>query len=214
MVQNPRLIVIAGSNGAGKSTFTRNAHSLNLPIIDPDAEARAINPDNPESIAVAAGKVAIRRAREYLSNNQSFAVETTLSGSTYLKMMRDAKAKGYETNLIYVGIDNVETNIGRVATRVLAGGHNVPDEDVRRRYERSLNNLPKVKENSEIPIGVQLVIQGSQYDMFVRSRDLLVAQPDKINELNQLKLSHFGGDMGKYVEDKGAFFTKLLQTDG
>lgn len=61
-------------------------------------------------------------------------------------MMRDAKAAGYETNLIYVGIDNVETNIRRVATRVLAGGHNVPDEDVRRRYERSLNNLPKAIE--------------------------------------------------------------------
>lgn len=146
MVQKPRFIVIAGPNGAGKSTFTRNAQSLSLPVIDPDAEARAINPDNPELVAVAAGRVAIRRAREYLSNNQSFAVETTLSGSTYLKMMRDAKAARYETNLIYVGIDDVETNIGRVATRILAGGHGVPDEDVRRRYERSLNNLPKAIE--------------------------------------------------------------------
>lgn len=111
-------------------------------VIDPDAEARVINPENPELVAVAAGKIAIRRARGYLINNQSFAVETTLSGSTYLKMMRDARTAGYEINLIYVGIENVEINIGRVATRVSAGGHNVPDEDIRRRYERSLNNLP------------------------------------------------------------------------
>lgn len=143
MVQRPRLIVIAGPNGSGKSTFTRSNQFSNLPVIDPDAEARAINPQNPELVAVAAGKAAIRRARVYLSNNESFAVETTLSGSTYLKMMRDAKVVGYETSLIYVGIDDVETNIGRVAIRVLEGGHNVPDEDIRRRYERSLNNLPK-----------------------------------------------------------------------
>jgi GrpB-like predicted nucleotidyltransferase (UPF0157 family) len=71
----------------------------------------------------------------------------------------------------------------------------------------------KVKESSSIPVGVQLVIQGSLDDIFIRSRDLLIAQPCKINELNQLKLSHDGGNMDKYVEEKGAFFTQLLQTN-
>jgi predicted ABC-type ATPase len=58
-------------------------------------------------------------------------------------MMREAKGRGYEISLIYVGIDDVETNISRVTTRVFDGGHNVPEDDIRRRYERSIENLPK-----------------------------------------------------------------------
>jgi predicted ABC-type ATPase len=116
----PTLTIIAGSNGSGKSTFTRNTReSLNVPSIDPDEEARKIKPDAPELALVAAGKQAIKLARNYLENNQSFAVETTLSGNTYLKMMREAKQKGWVVNLIYIGIDNVEVNIDRVA-------HNAP----------------------------------------------------------------------------------------
>ncbi|AFY91140.1 zeta toxin family protein [Chroococcidiopsis thermalis] len=139
----PTLTIIAGPNGSGKSTFTRNTQeALGVPVIDPDLEARLLRPDAPETVAVAAGKQAIRRARTYLENNQSFAVETTLSGNTYLKMMREAKQKGWQVNLIYIGLNKVETNIQRVAQRVTVGGHNVPEKDIRRRYERSLANLP------------------------------------------------------------------------
>ena len=88
-----------------------------------------------------------------MNNNQSFAVETTLLGNTYLKMMRDAKRKGWQINLIYIGIDNVEVNIDPVAHRVAQGGHNVPIEDIRRRYK--LENLP---------IALQLVDNASIYD--------------------------------------------------
>jgi len=139
----PKLTIIAGPNGSGKSTLTRYIKSnLDAPIIDPDAEARKINPLSPESTLVAAGKQAIRLARDYLKNNQSFAVETTLAGSTYIKMMQQAKQQGYELNFIFVGINHVDTAIRRVAERVRSGGHNVPEEDIRRRYKRSLANLP------------------------------------------------------------------------
>jgi predicted ABC-type ATPase len=152
----PTLTIIAGPNGSGKSTFTRNTReSLNVPSIDPDEEARKIRPEAPELASVAAGKQAIKLARNYLENNQSFAVETTLSGNTYLKMMREAKQKGWVVNLIYIAIDNVEVNIDRVAQRVIDGGHNVPIEDIKRRYERSLENLP---------IALQLVDNASIYD--------------------------------------------------
>ena len=150
------LTIIAGPNGSGKSTLTRSIQEfLDIPLIDPDAEARKIRPEEPELAAVAAGKQAIKLARNYVNNNQSFAVETTLSGNTYLKMMRDAKRKGWQVNLIYIGIDNVEVNIDRVAQRVASGGHNVPIEDIRRRYKRSLENLP---------IALQLVDNASIYD--------------------------------------------------
>jgi predicted ABC-type ATPase len=138
----PILTVIAGSNGSGKSTFTRyTQETLDVPVIDPDLETRMIRPDAPETAAIAGGKQALLRARAYLANNDSFAVETTLSGNTYLKMMTQAKQKGWQVNLIYVGVSDVQINIKRVAQRVARGGHNVPQQDVRRRYTRSLANL-------------------------------------------------------------------------
>ena len=133
----PSLTIIAGPNGAGKSTFTRaTSEALQVPVIDPDVEALFLQPDNPEAAAIAGGKQAIKRARAYLENNQSFAVETTLSGNTYLRMMAEAKRKGWLVFLIYIGVDNVLNSIERVAQRVAAGGHNVPEEDIRRRYAK------------------------------------------------------------------------------
>lgn len=139
----PTLTIVAGPNGSGKSTYTRAIRkSLEIPVIDPDWEARLLRPDAPEAAAIEGGRQAIKRARAYLENNESFAAETTLSGNTYLRMMAEAKQKGWQVNLIYVGVADVETNIDRVAQRVAQGGHSVPEEDIRRRYARSLANLP------------------------------------------------------------------------
>ncbi len=136
----PEIHVIAGANGSGKSTISKN---LNIPIIDPDAIAREINPNDPTQAALQAGKIAIIRAQKYIDESLSFGVETTLSGHTYLKLMKSLKEKEWIVNLIYIGIDNPETNIRRVRERVQRGGHNVPIDDIRRRYDRSLNNLAK-----------------------------------------------------------------------
>ncbi len=139
---NPTLTIIAGPNGSGKSTFTRaTIEALKVPVIDPDEDARLFQPASPETAAIQGGKEAIKRARTYLAENESFAVETTLSGHTYLRMMVDAKRRGWQVNLIYIGVDNVLVSIQRVAQRVARGGHDVPEEDIRRRYTRSLNNL-------------------------------------------------------------------------
>jgi predicted ABC-type ATPase len=140
----PNLIIIAGANGSGKSTLTRGIfQGSNLPIIDPDAIAREINPSSPESVAITAGRQAVNLINNYLNNGQSFIAETTLSGNNYLKIMDKAKKKGFEVSLLYIGVDNVNTNINRVQLRARRGGHDVPVNDVRRRYERSMNNLPK-----------------------------------------------------------------------
>lgn len=139
----PTLTIIAGPNGSGKSTFTRaTRESLGVPVIDPDLEARLLRPDAPEAAALEGGKQAIKRARAYLENNESFAAETTLSGNTYLRMMAEARQKGWQVNLIYIGVADAEISIDRVAQRVAEGGHSVPQEDIRRRYARSLANLP------------------------------------------------------------------------
>ncbi len=146
----PTLTIIAGPNGSGKSTFTRaTQEALRVPVIDPDQEARLFRPDAPEAAAIVGGRQAIKRARAYVANNESFAAETTLSGNTYLRIMAEVKQKGWQVNLIYIGIDNVQTSVERVAQRVAQGGHNVPEEDIRRRYARSLANLPAALQQAD-----------------------------------------------------------------
>jgi predicted ABC-type ATPase len=138
----PQLTIVAGANGSGKSTLTK-LFTDNIPIIDPDAIARELAPENPESAALAAGRKAIELARSYIQSDCSFIVETTLAGNTYLNLMREVKALGWLVRLIYIGINQPTTNIQRVRTRVKLGGHDVPREDILRRYERSLANLNK-----------------------------------------------------------------------
>ena len=88
---------------------------------------------------MAAGKEVLRLAKEHLERKESFAVETTLSGKNYLQMMQYARGidRGFEVILIYIGTEGVEMNLARIARRVRAGGHDVPEIDVRRRYLRS-----------------------------------------------------------------------------
>jgi predicted ABC-type ATPase len=138
----PQLTIVAGANGSGKSTLTK-LFTDSIPIIDPDAIAREIAPEQPESAALAAGRKAIELARSYIESEHSFIFETTLAGNTYLNLMREVKALGWLVRLTYIGINQPTTNIQRVRTRVELGGHDVPESDILRRYERSLANLGK-----------------------------------------------------------------------
>jgi predicted ABC-type ATPase len=138
----PELIVIAGPNGAGKSSLTKLL-TEDIPVIDPDAIAREIDPTNPSAAGLAAGRKAIEQAREYIQLNNSFIVETTLAGNSYLNLMLEVKALGWFVGLTYIGINQPTTNIQRVRSRVKLGGHDVPRADILRRYERSLANLSK-----------------------------------------------------------------------
>jgi predicted ABC-type ATPase len=145
-VSRPTLTIIAGANGAGKSTLTTGNPGTFAasPLLDPDAFANTLRSSGTGISAIAAGKEVLRLAKEHLKRRESFAVETTLSGKNYLQMMQYAKGidRGFEVILIYIGTESVEINLARIAKRVLAGGHNVPEMDVRRRFLRSLQNLP------------------------------------------------------------------------
>lgn len=135
------MTVFAGTNGAGKSTLTKQLVSQIGEVIDPDAIAKSINPDNPESVSPAAGRETLNRVKECIRAGKSFSIETTLSGKTAIRQMEQAKAAGFEVDLYYVGLKNVEYHISRVEMRVAQGGHFIPEEDIRRRYDRSLTNL-------------------------------------------------------------------------
>lgn len=143
----PQLTVISGPNGSGKTSVVGQLdYEGRENLLDPDAIARRMNPENIQRAAVAAGREVIRRTREYLDAGVSFAIETTLSSSSILDTMRAARERGFTVYLIYVCLDTPERNVQRVGERVSRGGHDVPPVDVRRRYERSLMNLgPAVK---------------------------------------------------------------------
>jgi predicted ABC-type ATPase len=138
----PTLTVVAGANGSGKSTLTKLSVN-NIPLIDPDALAREIDPINPAIAAISAGRQALMLAQQYVQLGQHFIVETTLSGNTYIKLMCEVKSRGWIVVLIYIGTDNPHINVLRVGDRVNMGGHDVPRSDILRRYYRSLANLKK-----------------------------------------------------------------------
>ena len=134
----PKLLCICGPNGAGKSTFSR-AISMqgNVLVIDPDKlAAEGLSP-------IAAGKAAARMARLFLQAGVSFARESTLTSQFDFTLMEEAKRRGYEVELVYIRLASVALALERVAARVARGGHDVPPQDVVRRFSRSLKNLPK-----------------------------------------------------------------------
>jgi predicted ABC-type ATPase len=100
-------------------------------------------PEDVSKLAIAAGREVLMLTRKYLSDHVSFAVETTLSGNGPLETMRQAREQGFHVSLVYVCLDTPERNVTRVVERTAKGGHFVPEEDVRRRYVRSLANLPR-----------------------------------------------------------------------
>ncbi len=150
-MSRPKLTFIAGANGSGKTTLTRWNRELfrDIPVLDPDSIAKTLRPTASTAFPIAAARQVLRSANDHLHRAKSFAVETTLSGKNYLRMMLDAHRFGFEIVLVYIGTDNVETNLSRIRWRVLAGGHDVPELDVRRRYQRSLANLSMAVKRAE-----------------------------------------------------------------
>jgi len=146
----PTLTVIAGPNGAGKSTLTKALRAnLGVPIVDPDAIARRLRPDAVEQAAVEAAREALQLRDSYLVAGQGFAFETTLSGNAELRIMERARERGFVVHLVYVGIEDATMLADRIVQRVASGGHFVPEADVRRRYARSMNNLPLALERCD-----------------------------------------------------------------
>lgn len=142
MSDKPWLWLLAGPNGAGKSTYAPNLSAAIEQIVGPDAIAVQLLPTAPEKAALQAGREAIRNIRQLLNEHRSFAIETTLSGRFHFQVAEDAKSHGWNIGLTYIGLSTPELAIKRVRIRRRKGGHLVPAPDVRRRYERSLRNLP------------------------------------------------------------------------
>ena len=140
----PELTVFAGPNGSGKSTVSSLVwFEGNANLIDTDAIARRLDSSTPARSAIPAAREAIQRSRSLLAERSSFSLETTLAGHGAMAIIRQARDAGYRTFLVFVSLGNPELHIERVRLRVSRGGHDVPEDDVRRRYWRSLKHAPE-----------------------------------------------------------------------
>lgn len=150
MVTKAGLTLIAGANGSGKTTLTSDIKFFReIPLLDPDAISKTLQSSLPSGYPVASARRVLKSAEEHIAKSESFAVETTLAGKHYLKTMVDARIRGFQIVLVYIGTENVEINLARIKNRVLSGGHNVPEVDVRRRYKRSFQNLPTAVQRAD-----------------------------------------------------------------
>ena len=139
----PTIYLIAGCNGAGKTTFAKEfLPSIGVTrFLNADEIARGLSPLDPSVVAFKAGRLLLGELRELIDRQETLALESTLSGKTYVKIFKEAKQRGYRIELHFVWIPDVREAIRRVRQRVIEGGHDVPVEDIRRRFARSIQHL-------------------------------------------------------------------------
>lgn len=140
----PKLYIIAGCNGAGKTTasYTVLPEMLNCKeFVNADEIAKGLSPFNPEQVSFQAGKLMLQRIKDLMDEGTDFAFETTLSTRYYVDFVKEAQSRGYFVSLLFFWLPAPEQAIERVAMRVLEGGHNISNDIIRRRYVRGLNNL-------------------------------------------------------------------------
>jgi len=140
----PTIYIIAGCNGAGKTTFAKEFLPKEvkcLRFLNADEIARGLSPFKPSAGAVRAARLLLMQLNECLHRRETFALESTLSGKTYIQIFRRARKLGYELELHYLWLSGPALAIARVRQRVRQGGHHVPAVDIRRRFKRGLFHL-------------------------------------------------------------------------
>ncbi|WP_373511067.1 zeta toxin family protein [Persicitalea sp.] len=185
------LYIIAGCNGAGKTTasFTILPEILDCKeFVNADEIARGLSPFQPEKVAFEAGRIMLNRIDDLLNRDESFAFETTLATKSYRVKIEEAKSKGYTTTLLFFWLQNVALAKERVKTRVLEGGHNIPSDVIERRYSRGIANLLKIY----LPIVDKAFLFDNSFgrreliaQKFI-SGDIVVTNNEKFRDLKEL----------------------------
>jgi predicted ABC-type ATPase len=139
-----RLFIISGCNGAGKTTasYTILPEMLDCnEFVNADEIAKGLSPFNPNEVAIKAGRLMLSRINELLDKGVDFAFETTLATRSYVNTVKKAQKSGYLVTILYFWLNSPELAIERVKIRVLEGGHNIPEETIRRRYDLGIYNM-------------------------------------------------------------------------
>lgn len=169
----PRLFIISGCNGAGKTTASYSMLPEMLDcfqFVNSDEFAKSLSPFNPEAATFTAGRYMLQKIDYLFKRKADFCIETTLATRSLLKMIEQAKGNGYTVAILYMWLESPELAISRVKARVEAGGHNIPENIIRRRYKMGMEYLfyeyiPAcdrwiLADNSKLPFTV--VAEGNQ----------------------------------------------------
>ena len=144
MTKRPKVYLIAGSNGAGKTTFANEFLPQFVGPVDfvnADLIAQGLSPFDPSKMEIRAARMVLERVSELSRQSKDFAFETTLSGRSYATIINRMKSQGYQIHMYYLWIPNYQLALQRIKERVMEGGHNVPVSVVRRRFEKTSQNL-------------------------------------------------------------------------
>ena len=145
--QSPRIFIIAGPNGAGKTTFAKEylPNEAHCPVfVNADLIAAGLAPFDPTKAAIAAGRLMLKELKRHADNLESFAFETTLSGSSYSRMIPEWQRSGYTVKLILLQLNSADDAVNRVAQRVRQGGHDIPEATIRRRFCKGITNFSSI----------------------------------------------------------------------
>ncbi len=143
-MNDKKLYIIAGCNGAGKTTasFTILPEILDCKeFVNADEIAKGLSPFQPEKASFEAGRIMLNRINELLSESENFAFETTLATRSYKNKIIEAKEKGYRVTLLFFWLQSIELAKERVKIRVSEGGHNIEPSVIERRYAKGIKNL-------------------------------------------------------------------------
>lgn len=176
-VDPPSVVVLAGPNGAGKSTAAPHLIQERLQIVEfvnADEIARGLAGFAPEVEAIAAGRIMIARIRELAAERASFAFESTLASRVFASYIKSMRADGYLFRLVFLHLPSADAAVARVAGRVREGGHGVPEEVVRRRYQRGLRNLFTLY----LPIADEWAVYDSSGLPLLIASSTTIAQPE------------------------------------
>jgi predicted ABC-type ATPase len=140
----PNIFILAGPNGAGKTTSAMALLPKKLQCVEfvnADVIAAGLSPFQPATVALEAGRLMINRIKKLASEKKDFAFETTLASKTFAPFLKTCQSKGFTDSLLYIWLSSPELAIKRVQSRVANGGHDIPEDVIKRRYVRSISNL-------------------------------------------------------------------------
>ena len=167
-----KLYIISGCNGAGKTTasYTILPEILNCKeFVNADEIARGLSPFKPEGANILAGRVMLERIKYLLKNGEDFAFETTLATKSYTHFIKEAKNLGYSVSLLFFWLNSTELAINRVKLRVAEGGHNIPEDVIRRRYHNGLKNFFNLYQ-SIVDQWMLIDNSGTPYELIVEAK--------------------------------------------